>query len=71
MTFSIVLLVIFAGAFLVFGVLLVQKLRNLRSMPDEERMNTRSDIQRKLREQLDVSNQSPDDSDGTDHKPVT
>lgn len=69
MTLSIVLLVIFTGAFLVLGIMLVQKLRNLRSMPDKERMNARSDIQRKLQEQLDVLNQSP--GDNKDSKPIT
>lgn len=69
MTFSIILLVIFAGAFLVFGVLLVQKLRNLRPMPDEERMNAHSDIQQKLQERLDALNQSPEED--RDNKPIT
>lgn len=69
MTFSTVLLVIFVGAFLVCGVLLIQKLRKLRSIPDEEDIDARSDVQRKLREQLDGLNQSPDDS--TNNRPTT
>lgn len=67
MTFSIILLVIFAAAFLMFGILFIQRVRNLLSTPDEESTAARSDIQQKLREQLDALNQPTEETDNKSH----